>query len=149
MYPIEPATPQDLPALCDLLSILFSQEAEFHPEPKRQHRGLLQLLQTPEAATILVARHPSGQPVGMVVLLYTVSTALGDPVAWLEDMVVQPGCRSQGTGTALLQAALQTARERGCQRITLLTDQDNQRAQRFYARQGFGPSPMQPMRLML
>ncbi|HYQ38837.1 MAG TPA: GNAT family N-acetyltransferase, partial [Pseudomonas sp.] len=41
------------------------------------------------------------------------------------------------------------AREVGCQRITLLTDADNAAAQRFYARHGFGPSPMIPLRRLL
>ena len=82
-------------------------------------------------------------------LLYTVSTALGARVALLEDMVVAPDARGAGVGSALLAHAISFARKQGCRRITLLTDGANDAAQRFYARQGFGPSSMVPMRLAL
>jgi len=36
---ISPATAADIPALARLLSELFSQEAEFAPDPAAQHRG--------------------------------------------------------------------------------------------------------------
>lgn len=85
----------------------------------------------------------------MVNLLYTISTALGERVAILEDMVVSPSARSLGLGSALLEHAIDHARRQGCRRITLLTDAHNLDAQRFYARHGFARSSMLPMRLAL
>ncbi|MBL8474910.1 MAG: GNAT family N-acetyltransferase, partial [Methyloversatilis sp.] len=41
------------------------------------------------------------------------------------------------------------ARQRGCRRITLLTDGHNLAAQRFYRQHGFAGSDMKAMRLML
>lgn len=70
-------------------------------------------------------------------------------MALLEDMVVAPGHRGAGLGDRLLREALAQARARGCRRVTLLNDADNQAAQRFYARQGFTGAPMRPMRLLL
>ncbi len=64
-------------------------------------------------------------------------------------MVVQSAARGRGVGTMLLQAAFQAARAQGCRRINLLTDAHNTAAQRFYARHGFGASPMIPLRLNL
>lgn len=124
------------------------QEAEFTPDPAAQRRGVSHIIANPDLGTILVARQ-GDQVVGMVNLLFTLSTALGEPVAWLEDMVVAPAGRGGGVGTQLLSAAIATARARGCKRITLLTDRANEAAQRFYARQGFVASGMLPMRLML
>jgi len=49
----------------------------------------------------------------------------------------------------LLRYATDFARERGCKRITLLTDGDNRGAQRFYGRHGFIASSMVPLRLPL
>lgn len=145
---ISPATSQDIPALCELLGVLFSQETEFAPNHEAQRRGLAHIIGNPEIGHVLVARHDN-DVVGMVSLLYTVSTALGAKVAWLEDMVVTPSTRGSGVGSHLLENAIEFARLNGCKRITLLTDQVNESAQRFYQRHGFKLSPMIPLRLSL
>src|SRR4030065_1242636 len=106
---ITPANTSDIPALCELLAILFSQEADFKPDHEAQSRGLARIIGNPEVGLIVVARQDS-QVVGMVNLLYTVSTALGDRVALLEDMVVSPNARGSGVGSRLLEARLQLAR---------------------------------------
>lgn len=143
-----PATRADIPALCDLLNLLFTQEAEFRPDPAAQQRGLEAIISNPAVGQILLARL-GGVEVGMVNLLYTVSTALGGWVALLEDMVVTPEVRGSGVGTQLLIRAVAVAKASGCLRITLLTDGVNEAAQRFYQRQGFVASPMVPLRLVL
>lgn len=149
---IRTATPADLPALCRLLDQLFTQEAEFTPDRAAQERGLQSIIENAATGEILVACEGE-RLLGMVNLLYTVSTALGAPAALLEDMVedmvVDAGDRGRGLGTRLLEAAIATARSRGCRRITLLTDADNTKAQRFYARSGFARSSMIPLRLAL
>ncbi|WP_020677840.1 GNAT family N-acetyltransferase [Geopsychrobacter electrodiphilus] len=138
---IDAARTADIPALCTLLASLFSQEAEFSPDSRAQQAGLKLIIENPEIGTILVARH-GGQLVGMLNLLFTVSTALGGRVALLEDMVIAAAHRGTGIGTLLMGKALDFARQNSCQRITLLTDADNASAQRFYQRQGFNLSPM-------
>lgn len=145
---IEPASAADIPALAGLLAVLFEQEAEFLPDGEAQTRGLAQILGNPHMGSILVAKQ-GGMAVGMVSLLYTVSTALGGRVALLEDMVVSPAARGVGVGSLLLQAAIDHARSAGCKRITLLTDAANEAAQCFYAKQGFEISSMIPLRLRL
>jgi len=145
---ITPANTSDIPALCELLGILFSQEADFKPDFDTQSRGLACIINSPEIGVILVARKNS-RVVGMVNLLYTISTALGARVALLEDMVVSPSMRGSGVGSRLLEQAIQTAHSSGCKRITLLTDHDNEPAQRFYQRHGFTFSAMIPLRLSL
>ncbi|WP_020163491.1 GNAT family N-acetyltransferase [Methyloversatilis discipulorum] len=145
MMQIEAATPEDIPALCALLSALFAQEAEFTPDAAAQARGLAMIIGDPRVGSVLVARR-DGEVVGMVNLLFTVSTALGERVVLLEDMVVAPSVRGAGVGSALLTAAIDFARAQRCPRITLLTDRVNADAQRFYARHGFTASDMLPMR---
>ena len=145
---ITPAKTSDIPALCDLLSILFSQEVEFKPNHEAQCRGLARIISNPEIGLIVVA-HQENQIIGMVNLLYTISTALGDRVAILEDMVVSPNARGSGVGSSLLTQAIQFAQLSGCKRITLLTDSTNQSAQRFYQKHGFSFSAMVPLRLSL
>ena len=106
------------------------------------------IIQNPDVGQILIVRQ-AGKAVGMVSLLYTVSTALGGRVTLLEDMVVTPDTRGQGVGAQLLAQAIALAKANGCLRITLLTDAVNEAAQRFYQRQGFVVSPMMPLRLVL
>jgi len=138
---IEKATVNDIPELCDLLAVLFSQEAEFEVDGHTQQTGLQAIISNPELGIILLARHKD-KIVGMVSLLFSISTALGGRVAMLEDMVVLPEQRGLGMGSALLTAAIKTARDNGCLRITLLTDSDNAIAQGFYEKQGFVRSAM-------
>ncbi|PPC78314.1 GNAT family N-acetyltransferase [Pokkaliibacter plantistimulans] len=150
---VDRATHQDVPVLCELLAQLFSQELEFQPDSEAQRRGLLQILDNPGCGLILVLRQQraeeSEQVIGMVNLLFTVSTALGERVALLEDMIIDRHHRQQGAGAQLLEAAISQAQQAGCRRITLLTDEDNLKAQQFYGRQGFTVSTMKPMRRML
>lgn len=138
----------DLEAMVALLDVLFSAEPEFVPDRAAQLRGLTQILADPAIGTLLIAER-RGAVVGMVNLLYTVSTALGAPAALLEDVVVRAEERGRGVGGALLNAAVETARRRGCARITLHADAGNVAAQRFYRRAGFEASAMLPMRLHL
>lgn len=145
---VDLATIADVPRLAELLEILFSQEDEFVPDRPRQERGLRAIVSDPEMGEILVLRD-GGAIIGMVSLLYLVSTALGGRVALLEDMVVEPERRGSGAGSLLLTAAIAHARDAGCLRITLLTDQSNAAGQRFYGRHGFTRSTMVPMRLLL
>ena len=148
MLSFMPATEQDIPALCDLLTILFTQESEFKPDEMAQRKGLAAIMGHPEVGVILVARGSTGI-VAMVNLLFTVSTALGERVALLEDMVVAPAARGQGAGSGLLAHAVEHAQALGIRRITLLTDEGNHEAQRFYARHGFQSSSMRPMRWVM
>jgi GNAT superfamily N-acetyltransferase len=145
---IRPATAEDVPQLCGLLSLLFAQEADFIPDMERQSCGLRLIIGKPEIGQIFCAV-AGASIVGMVSILFTVSTAEGGPAAWLEDMVVHPTRRGQGIGERLLAEAISGARAAGCKRITLLTDTTNSSAMRFYGRAGFVQSRMVPFRLKL
>ncbi|MBI4596241.1 MAG: GNAT family N-acetyltransferase [Candidatus Tectomicrobia bacterium] len=145
---ITEATREDIPELCELLRLLFDQEAEFRPNSSLQSSGLEQIIDFPERGRILVLRK-GASVIGMVNLLFTISTALGGRVALLEDMVVHPEYRRSGAGAKLMQATINFAKASGCRRITLLTDRSNESAQRFYKRHGFTLSGMVPMRLSL
>jgi GNAT superfamily N-acetyltransferase len=142
------AKEEDIPALCTLLELLFSQEHEFSPNIEAQRQGLHSIIHNPHVGFILVGK-VNGRAAGMVNILFTISTALGERVAILEDMVVSVSCRSSGIGTALIEQAIAEARNRGCKRITLLADASNDAAHRFYQRHGFVKSTMIPLRLNL
>lgn len=145
---ISAAEPKDIPQLSELLCLLFAQEADFIPDPEKQCAGLQRVIGSPEIGRILVWREGSAI-LGMVNLLFSVSTAEGGKVAILEDMVVHPSHRGSGIGGRLLAAAVELCIAEGCSRITLLTDRGNEAAIRFYGRQGFELSAMVPLRLYL
>jgi ribosomal protein S18 acetylase RimI-like enzyme len=145
---VSQALPADIPRLCELLAILFAQEADFSPDAERQAAGLRMIIAQPQTGCIYCARD-AGRIVGMVSILFTVSTAEGGRAATLEDMVVDPARRGEGIGERLLTEAIHRARQAGCKRITLLTDAANESAMRFYARAGFLRSGMVPFRLSL
>lgn len=148
MIAFEPAREADLPQLVELLALLFDQEAEFKPDAAKQAAALKMILSDPQHGRIYVARD-GRRPVAMVSLLFVVSTAEGGKAALLEDLVVHPDYRRQGTGQKMLAYVVSQARAEGVLRITLLTDMQNERAQALYRRAGFVGSPMRPMRLKL
>lgn len=138
----------DIASLCRLLALLFAQEPDFLPNADRQTRGLRSIINQPETGRIFCAT-ANNDIIGMVSILFTISTAEGGRAGWLEDMVVDPGWRGRGIGERLLQEAIKEARLSGCSRITLLTDNSNSAAKRFYERAGFVQSQMVPFRLSL
>ena len=142
------ASLSDVPDLVNLLAVLFSQEEEFFPDRDAQARGLSKIIEDSDIGHIIVARN-NGRVVGMVNLLYTVSTALGGKVCILEDMVVSLETRGMSIGSEIMRYAIEHAKKVGCMRITLLTDTSNVSAQRFYQRFGFKSSTMLPLRLSL
>jgi GNAT superfamily N-acetyltransferase len=141
------ATLAELDELVELLIVLFTQDIEFEPDNEKQKAGLEQIVLNPALGEILVMKI-DGKVVGMVSLLYSISTALGGKVAILEDMVMSKDFRGKGLGKELLNEAIAIAQKRGCLRLTLLTDFDNETAIRFYQSAGFSLSKMIPLRLV-
>ena len=67
---------------------------------------------------------------------------------WLEDLYVREDARRSGLGRALVEAALERARERGCKRIELDVNEDNEAALALYAACGFLAEPKPPGRTL-
>jgi GNAT superfamily N-acetyltransferase len=145
---IEQATIEDLPSLTDLLGDLFSMEGDFKPDRAKQMRGLRLILEQPGRGRIFVLKR-DGAILGMINLLFTISTAEGGFVIMLEDLIVHHNYRNHGFGGKLLEYAIHYAKQKEFLRITLLTDGLTGDTQRFYKRHGFYVSPMVPMRLLL
>ena len=86
---IEPATLEDMPQLVELLAALFSEEEDFKPDPAKQEHGLHMILEQPNRGRIFVLR-TDHMVLGMVNLLFTISTAEGGLVILMEDVIVHP-----------------------------------------------------------
>jgi ribosomal protein S18 acetylase RimI-like enzyme len=76
-------------------------------------------------------------PEGFAELRFRASLHTGALDAYLEELYVVPGRRGQGLGRALLEAALEHARERGARHIDLNTSEDDVAARALYERMGF------------
>lgn len=138
---IRGADRDDVPALVELLGLLFAQEAEFTPNAAHQRRALHALIRDPDRAVVLVAAHQR-KIVGCLTLQRSLSTVTGGHVCWMEDVIVHPDHRGLGLGSTLIRAAITEARRREWSRITLLTDHDNTAAQAMYTAAGYARSDM-------
>lgn len=138
---IRKATCKDIDDLSALLHELFSQEVEFVPDAKRQKKGLKKIIEDKKVGYIFVALHDD-KIVGMINLLFSISTALGGKVGIIEDVIVSATHRQKGIGTKLLAYVLDFAKEKKLKRLILFTDVDNFKAHDFYERQGFHLSSM-------
>ncbi|MBI4809197.1 MAG: GNAT family N-acetyltransferase [Nitrosomonadales bacterium] len=145
---IDFATAADMPHLVELLAELFTLESDFTPDPAKQMRGLLTILDERELGRLFVVR-VDGKVVGMANALITISTAEGGRALLLEDVIIHRDHRGGGLGKKLVEHVLHWAKLRGIVRVTLLADRNNQPALDFYHRLGFGDSNMTVLRKKL
>lgn len=145
---IEPAIIEDLPRLVDLTMALFEIEEDFAPNRRNQEKGLQSILEQPNRGRIFVVR-TDYEIIGMVNVLFTISTAMGGFVILMEDVIVHPDFRRQGYGTQLVNYVVDFAIRKDFKRITLLTDRISEESQNFFVNLGFQHSHMIPMRMGL
>ncbi|MDO8881243.1 MAG: GNAT family N-acetyltransferase [Coriobacteriia bacterium] len=86
---------------------------------------------------VLVATAEAGSVVGVLSLRVMRDLFHGRAVALIQELVVAEGRRGEGIGGALLDAALDRARERGCIEIGVTTGQTNEAGQAAYRSRGF------------
>ena len=97
----------------------------------------LDLLIKSEASTLLVAREPDEKdPIAGVLCLsiYRVPTGLRSII---EDVIVDQNMRRRGIGEALMQKAIDLAREVGAEGVSLTSNQKREAANRLYQSMGF------------
>lgn len=89
----------------------------------------------------LVVAELAGDVVGTLQLSFVPHLVLtGGERAQIEAVRVREGQRGSGVGEALVNWAVEQARERGCRLVQLTTNVDRVDAQRFYERLGFRPT---------
>jgi ribosomal protein S18 acetylase RimI-like enzyme len=130
------ATADDLPAVLAL-----------YAQPGMNDSGVIDLDQA-RAIFAQFARYPSyrlwvacdaqGEVIGSYALLVMHNLAhMGTPAAVVEDVVVHPQHRSQGMGRQMMEHARTLAREAGCYKLALSSNQQRTRAHAFYESLGF------------
>jgi GNAT superfamily N-acetyltransferase len=86
---------------------------------------------------LLAAADADSPPAGVCQLRFRLSVWTAAEDCWLEDLFVSEPARERGVGTALVELALERARERGCRRIELDASESNAAALALYERFGF------------
>ncbi len=104
------------------------------PSDERNRAFFARFLAPSEDGMLLRARGDDGAgPIRGYACLYWHFSSL-DPgeTVLMNDLFVVPEARGEGVGRALIEAALEVARERGCKSLEWSTAPDNQTAQRLY-----------------
>ena len=95
--------------------------------------GVRRVLADPSSEYLLVGDPPTG--VCQLRYRYSVWTESHD--CWLEDIFVEEAARGSGAGRALMEAAFERARARGCVRMELDVNEANAAALSLYESLGF------------
>jgi len=132
---IEKATEDDLPEMAKLLAVLFEIESDFEIDYNKQLSGITTLFNE-KSSDILVAKH-EGRVVGMITMQRLISSAAGDFIGQMEDLVVEKDYRKMGVGSRLINQMRNIAQNHGYKRIQLAADANNDNALHFYNRRGF------------
>jgi ribosomal protein S18 acetylase RimI-like enzyme len=119
------------------------------PSDDQMRATIEALLDDPATEYLLAAPDGRDEPAGVCQLRYRLAVWTGTPDCWLEDLFVQRAARRTGLGRALVTAAFERARERGCQRIELDVDEDNTSALAFYRELGLTEESKPPGRNLL
>ena len=102
------------------------------------------LMEQPSAEFLLGAPDDDSPPAGVCQLRYRDSVWMATDDCWLEDLFVREAARGTGLGTGLVEAALERARDRGCRRVELDTNEANEAALAIYRRLGFSERSKSP-----
>ena len=140
------ATPADLPGIGRLGALLVEEHHDFDPRrflaampgtPEGYASFISTQLEDPDKAVFVA--DDSGDVIGYAYAAvegYDYMSLRG-PAGVLHDIIVAPEHRGRGVGRLLLDAALEFFRSRGVPRVVLSTAEQNEAAQRLFARMGF------------
>ncbi len=118
--------------LLDALTRLVPKLKIFSPHLTRDD---LSSLLASDASNLLTARDDAGQIVGMLALIvYRVPIGIR---ARIEDVVVDETARGRGIAVALVERALEIARDIGADGVALTSNPRRKAANRLYQKVGF------------
>jgi ribosomal protein S18 acetylase RimI-like enzyme len=123
----------DAPQVARLLHDFNTEFDEPVPEVDVLAGRVAEFIEHGHAVFLLVGEGPDG----MAEIRFRPSLMTGALDAYLEELYVAPAVRGRGMGRALLEAAMDTARERGAAHMDLGTSEDDVAARALYESAGF------------
>lgn len=142
MPPVRVAGPDEAAVVAELLVAWRDYMGRDWPDAAAFLAGVRRLIAR-EDVEYLLAGDP---PAGVAQLRYRHGIWLDAEDCELEDLFVRPQAQGKGLGRALVIAAIERARERGCRRIALDTAEENVPAVALYESLGFRSGGGEPGR---
>jgi ribosomal protein S18 acetylase RimI-like enzyme len=130
---VRPGELADADAIGRLLHEFNSEFDEPTPGPDRLAERIGQLLAESEVSVLLAGAGPDG----LAVLRFRPSIWSQALECYLAELYVVPDRRGHGLGRALMEAAIELARERGADYMDLGTAEDDAAARALYESLGF------------
>jgi GNAT superfamily N-acetyltransferase len=131
--PIRLASAADAPAFGRLLHAFNTEFGESTPDADVIAARAAPLIESGEVTVLFTGDGPDG----FAELRFRPSLYTGAFDAYLEELYVVPERRGRGLGRALLEAAMEHARERGAARMDLGTSETDVAARALYESAGF------------
>jgi len=142
MPEIRTAGPEDVETVTALLAAFRDWWNSDTPSDETFRTTAAKLLEDPNTVFLLAGTD------GLAQLRFRLSAWTGTEDCWLEDVYVRDSARGTGLGKALVQTAVDRARERGCKRIELDVNETNTGAIGLYSSLGFKVEPKPPGRTL-
>ena len=133
MTAVRRATAADAADLGRLLHDFNSEFSSPTPDAETLAERIRGFIERDDATFLLVGAGPDG----LAEIRYRPTLYSEGLDSYLEELYVVPGRRGQGLGRALLEAAMETAREEGATRMDLGTSEDDKAARALYESAGF------------
>lgn len=114
---------------------LYVGYGEFYETPVTDEKALLvwSWISDPQnELEAYFAVDEEGTPIGLAHVREFVRPLDGSKGLYLDDLFVSPDARGAGAGSALLEAARESAKERGLSVVRWITAKDNETARRLY-----------------
>jgi GNAT superfamily N-acetyltransferase len=131
---VREARASDWPAVSTLLAELGRPDVRGRDDEDDHRLAFERYLERPDSTAFVAV--DEDEVVGFIDLDFRERLNFATPQAWVPDLVVAESSRSRGAGRALLAAAEECARERGCWSLTLESANWRERAHAFYEREG-------------
>ena len=138
----------DLDAVSGLMAAFRDWWGYAEPADEALRASVAPLLGDPATTFLLGAPSPGAPHAGVCQLRFRPSVWTGADDCWLEDLFVDETARRTGLGRALVEAAVDHARARGCRRMELDVNERNTTAIAFYRGVGFTTEPKPPGRTL-
>jgi GNAT superfamily N-acetyltransferase len=135
------AEPAESSAVAHLLVAFRDWWGRAEPSAESLQSSVDRLIANPDTEFLLGSAGHDGAPSGVCQLRFRFSAWHAAEDCFIEDLFVREEARGAGLGAALVEAALERARGRGCARVELDVNEENRTALALYERLGFSATP--------
>jgi ribosomal protein S18 acetylase RimI-like enzyme len=136
-------------AVAELMAGFRDHMGRSEPSLDSLRVSAVRLIADPHTEFLLGSAEEGGEPAGICQLRFRHAIWTGANDCWLEDLFIRADARRAGLGRALVGEALERARARGCRRVELDVDDDNESAIALYEAMGFSRESKPPGRNLL